>query len=439
MARVSIFGIGYVGVVSAACLASDGHDVVAIDVDPNKVNKVSSGETPIVEPGLDVLIKKTVELGKLSATLDIAKAIADTDVSFVCVGTPSDPDGAVGLAYVKQACIQIGKEIAAKGRFHSVVIRSTIVPGTMESVCIPLLEQASGLVAGVDFGVGYYPEFLRESTAIEDNYNPGLIVFGALDKPTLDVLKEVNAGLPCELSIVSLATAEMIKYTSNSWRATKVTFANEIGNIAKSLGIDGQHVMRVLCSDHKVNMSPYFMRPGFAFGGSCLPKDVRALRHLAAAKATSTPLLDAVLVANARQIERAETMIENTGAKSVGLVGISFKAGTDDLRESPLADLAARLIAKGYDLKVYDPSVREAYEHQMTGSGRGNDSIPDLQDRLVGGIGELIDTSDVLLIGNRYDETVDSLSEAVTEKSCVDLARLTAGLRSNGRYEGICW
>lgn len=186
-------------------------------------------------------------------------------------------------------------------------------------------------------------------------------------------------------------------------------------------------------------MSPYFMRPGFAFGGSCLPKDVRALRHLAAAKATSTPLLDAVLVANARQIERAETMIENTGAKSVGLVGISFKAGTDDLRESPLADLAARLIAKGYDLKVYDPSVREAYEHQMTGSGRGNDSIPDLQDRLVGGIGELIDTSDVLLIGNRYDETVDSLSEAVTEKSCVDLARLTAGLRSNGRYEGICW
>lgn len=439
MANISILGIGYVGVVSAACLANDGHTVVAVDVDPAKVDKVNAGETPIVEAGLDGLIRKTVDMGRLTATLDVAEAIRTTDMSFVCVGTPSDPDGSIGLAYVKQACIQIGKEIARKDGFHSVVIRSTIVPGTMESVCIPLLEEASGRIAGVDFGVGYYPEFLRESTAIEDNYNPGLIVFGALDEATLDMLKAINRDLPCEINIVSLSTAEMIKYTSNSWRATKVSFANEIGNIAKSLGIDGQQVMRVLCSDGKVNMSPYFMRPGFAFGGSCLPKDVRALRHLARAKSTSTPLLDAVLLANSRQIERAEAMVENTGGRSVGLVGISFKAGTDDLRESPLADLAARLIAKGYDLKIYDPSVREAYNHHMTGSGRGNNAIPDLKDRLVEGIGELIDQSDVILLGNRYEETVDPLSDAVSEKSFVDLARLQAGLRSNGHYEGICW
>jgi GDP-mannose 6-dehydrogenase len=439
MTNISIFGIGYVGVVSAACLASDGHQVLAVDIDPSKVHKINSGEAPIVEAELDQLIAKTVQLGLLSATSDIRKAVETTDISFVCVGTPSDPDGGVGLAYVKQACIAIGKAIAQKGRYHSVVIRSTIVPGTTEAICIPLIEEASGLKAGVDFGVGYYPEFLREGTAIQDNYDPGLIVFGALDETTLDHLKHINKDLPCQMSIVPLATAELIKYTSNSWRATKVTFANEIGNIAKAMGIDGQQVMRVLCSDAKVNMSSYFMRPGFAFGGSCLPKDVRALRHLATAKSTSTPLLDAVLLANGRQIERAEAMVENAGGKSVGMIGISFKAGTDDLRESPLAELAARLIAKGYGLKVYDPNVSQAYSHQMTGSGRGNNSIPDLQSRLVDNIEDLINASDVILVGNCYDETVDTLSHTIHQKPVVDLARVPGRFRSNGQYEGICW
>jgi GDP-mannose 6-dehydrogenase len=439
MARISILGIGYVGAVSAACLAEDGHTVVAVDVDPLKVARINAGRTPIVEAGLERLIAKNVAEGRLSATTDAASAVEDTDITFVCVGTPSASDGAVGLDYVRQACADVGRALARKGTYHSVVVRSTIVPGTMEAVCLPALEAASGLAAGEDFGVGYYPEFLREGTAIEDNYNPGLIVFGAVDAVTENLLREINGSLPCACSVVPLSTAEMIKYTSNSWRAVKITFANEIGNIAKACGIDGQLVMKVLCSDGKVNMSPYFMRPGFAFGGSCLPKDVRALRHLAKEKETTTPLLDAVLTANVRQIERAETMVESSGGRSVGLVGISFKAGTDDLRESPLAELAARLISKGFELKVYDPSVSTAYAHDMSGSGRGNGAVPDLRERLVGGIDELIDGADVLLVGNRYEETVKPLTEAASGKSLIDLTRIQPDLRSGGRYEGICW
>lgn len=295
MARISVFGIGYVGVVAAACLAKDGHEVVAVDIDPAKVDTINRGKTPIVEKGLEPLIEMTVANGSLRATLDIDEAIAATDLSFVCVGTPSAPDGSVGLTYVVKACEAIAEAIARKKAFHSVVVRSTIVPGTMDKVCIPALEAASGLIAGKDFGVGYYPEFLRESTAIEDYYDPGLIVFGAIDQTTDKILHEINAGLPCVCHSVPLATAEMIKYTSNSWRAVKVTFANEIGNIAKACGVDGQQVMKILCSDLKVNISPYFMRPGFAFGGSCLPKDVRALRHLAKEAHVESALLDAVL------------------------------------------------------------------------------------------------------------------------------------------------
>ncbi|MEO1314250.1 MAG: nucleotide sugar dehydrogenase, partial [Pseudomonadota bacterium] len=281
MAKISIFGIGYVGVVSAACLARDGHEVIAVDVDRGKIDAINTGKSPIVENGLADLIAEVVAAGLLRATDDVAEAVAQTDASFVCVGTPSADDGSIGLKYVEKVCAQIGAALPGKDSRHSVVIRSTIVPGSMEDTCIPILEEASGLKAGTDFGVGYYPEFLRESTAIADYYDPGLIVFGAVDDYTRAILTEVNANLHCKNHIVDLRTAEMVKYTSNTWRAVKVTFANEIGNIAKASGLDGQTVMEILCSDDKVNISSYFMRPGFAFGGSCLPKDVRALRHLA--------------------------------------------------------------------------------------------------------------------------------------------------------------
>ena len=439
MSRISVFGIGYVGVVSAACLARDGHQVIAVDVDPGKVAAINAGQSPIVERGLPELIARMVAAGRLTATLDAAEAVRTTDASFVCVGTPSAPDGSIGLDYVTDACRIIGKAVAAKGDFHSVILRSTIVPGTMEGTCVPMLEAASGLVAGQDFGVGYYPEFLRESSAIKDYDDPGLIVFGSLDPRTEALLSSLNEGLDCEMHRVDLRTAEMVKYASNSWRAVKVTFANEIGNIAKACGLDGQHVMRILCSDDKVSMGPDFMRPGFAFGGSCLPKDVRALRSLAQSRNMSAPLLDAVLVANADQIGRAEKMVADAGATRVGLVGISFKPGTDDLRESPLAELAARLISKGITLSVYDPFVQEAYANDMSAAGRGNDYNIELKSRLVPTIEGLIAASEIVLVGNRYDETLAPLTAAMGETAMVDLARISPMARSNGLYQGICW
>ncbi len=439
MAKISIFGIGYVGVVSAACLAKDGHTVIAVDVDPGKVNAINAGASPIVENGLPELIADVVARGLLTATLDIEAAVHNTDASFVCVGTPSAPDGSLGLTYVTSVCESIGRAIASKGSYHSVILRSTIVPGTMEGVCIPLLERASGMVAGRDFGVGYYPEFLRESTAIQDYYDPGLIVFGAMDDTTGALLTALNEDLDCPIHLVDVRTAEMVKYTSNSWRAVKVTFANEIGNIAKASGLDGQLVMKILCSDHKVSMSPYFMRPGFAFGGSCLPKDVRALRALAATKGVPSPLLDAVLVANAEQITRAERMIDASGVQRVGMVGISFKSGTDDLRESPLAELASRLIDKGLSLSVYDPFVNEAYANDMSAAGRGNDYNIDLKSRLVPTIEDLIASSDIVLVGNKYEETIGPLTAAMNDRKMIDLTRIAPQARTNGLYEGICW
>lgn len=439
MAKISIFGIGYVGTVAAACLAKDGHDVIAVDIDQAKVDSINSGRTPIVEDGLDELIAEGAASGRLSATTDLVDAIKQTDASFVCVGTPSADDGSVGLSHVVTVCTAIGGAIAGKSSYHSVIVRSTIVPGSMEQTCIPALEAASGMIAGKDFGVGYFPEFLRESTAIKDYYDPGMIVFGFMDMTTRDILVDVNKDLPCEIHDVDLRTAELIKYTSNCWRAVKITFANEIGNIAKAVGIDGQKVMKVLCSDSKVNMSPYFMRPGFAFGGSCLPKDLRALRYLARTHNIPSPILDSTLAANEEQIRRAELLVDSLSGQSVGMVGISFKPGTDDLRESPLAQLAHRLIGKGYDLKIYDPFVKSAFDQKLSGAGRGNDLVDGLEARLVPGIDHLIAQSDILLIGNRYDDVVEPLASAASIRPTVDLARLRPDLLSNGTYEGICW
>lgn len=438
MARISIFGIGYVGVVAAACLAKDGHDVIAVDVDEGKIDAINAGLSPIVENGLDELVNAVVTAGKLTATADVEFAINNTEASFVCVGTPSAPDGSVGLKYVELVCQNIGHALAKKSDFHSVIIRSTIVPGSCEGTCIPVLEEASGKTAGTDFGVGYYPEFLRESTAIEDYYDPGLIAFGALDDTTRDILTDLNKDLNCKIHTVDLRTAEMVKYTSNIWRAVKVTFANEIGNIAKSCELDGQSVMEILCSDHKVNMSPYFMRPGFAFGGSCLPKDVRALRHLAKVNDTPAPLLHAVLEANEAQIGKAEAMIESFKAKKVGFVGISFKPGTDDMRESPLAELAARLIKTGIAVEVYDPFVHEAYANENSTAGRGNDVVPDLKDRMNPDLSAMISGSDAIVVGNLYKDALDELI-AVNDKPMIDLARISRSRVSGDDYQGICW
>ena len=437
--KISVFGIGYVGVVSAACLARDGHDVIAVDVDPGKIASINAGRTPIVEEGIGELVAEVVSRGRLSATADTKYAIENSDLSFICVGTPSAPDGSVGLKYVEEVCRNIGDALATKDGYHSVIVRSTCVPGSTEKCCIPALESASGKKAGIGFGLGYYPEFLRESTAIKDYYDPGLIVFGTMDKPTEDALTALNEALPCKIHKTDIRTAELVKYTSNAWRAVKVTFANEIGNIAKASGIDGQTVMEILCSDDKVAMSPYFMRPGFAFGGSCLPKDVRALRYLARSTGTDAHVLNAVLDANEAQIARAEAMVEASGEKKVGFVGISFKPGTDDLRESPLISLAARLIDKGIEVDIYDPFVKEAFDLGTPGAGRGNDGVPDLESRLVGDIDQLINDAGAVLVGNYYNETVERLKAAAETRKVVDLTRLHRDLVSAGGYQGICW
>ncbi|MCE0506955.1 MULTISPECIES: nucleotide sugar dehydrogenase [unclassified Roseivivax] len=439
MARISVFGIGYVGVVSAACLARDGHEVIAVDVDAEKVSALNAGRPPIVEAGLDTLVAETVASGALRATTDAEAAVASTEASFVCVGTPSDADGAVGLKYVVSVCEHIGRALAQKSEFHSVVMRSTIVPGTMEEVCIPTIEAASGKIAARDFGVGYFPEFLRESTAIKDYDDPGLIVFGSLDTKTEALLSGLNEHLPCEINRVDLRTAEMVKYTSNSWRAMKISFANEIGNIAKANDLDGQRVMQILCSDRKVAMSPAFLRPGFAFGGSCLPKDVRALRHVAADRRVPTPLLDAVLTANDGQIARAEGLVRAASKKAVGLVGVSFKSGTDDLRESPLADLAARLIETGQEVQIYDPYVSTAFEMDPTAVGRGNAVVPELSDRMQTDIDALIEGSEVIVVGNRYPEVEARIRDSIGSRRVVDLTRIEPGMMSDATYQGICW
>jgi GDP-mannose 6-dehydrogenase len=286
--------------------------------------------------------------------------------------------------------------------------------------------------------VGYFPEFLRESTAIEDYDDPGLIVYGSMDDRTTAILKELNDHLPCESHLVDVTTAEMVKYTSNSWRAVKITFANEIGNIAKACGLDGQQVMRMLCSDSKVAMSPAFLRPGFAFGGSCLPKDVRALRALARTKGLEAPLLHSVLDANEQQISRAEEMVRASGKTAVGFVGISFKAGTDDLRESPLAELASRLIEGGHEVRIYDPYVAIAFRDAAS-ANRGNAVVPDLSKRIETSIEDLIQGSEILLVGNNYEEAREPLLGAVGQQPIVDLTRLDRSVRSNGTYQGICW
>lgn len=437
--KISVFGIGYVGVVSAACLAKDGHEVIAVDVDPGKIDAINAGNSPIVEEGIDELVREVVAAGKLTATSDTQFAIDNTDASFICVGTPSAPDGSVGLSYVVDVCRNIGTAMASKDGYHSVIVRSTIVPGSTERACIPVLEETSGKKAGTGFGLGYYPEFLRESTAIADYYDPGLVVFGSMDAGTRDFLSELNKDMPCDIHKVDIRTAELLKYTSNCWRAVKVTFANEIGNIAKASGIDGQTVMEILCSDEKAAMSPYFMRPGFAFGGSCLPKDVRALGFLARSTGTEAHLLNAVLEANEAQISRAEAMIEASGATSVGFVGISFKPGTDDLRESPLVALAARLIDKGVDVEIYDPFVKEAYDSGTPGAGRGNEGIPDLEERLIGDIDALIEGAGTVLVGNYYAETVEKLKNATPKRKIVDLTRVHRDMVSDESYAGICW
>lgn len=435
--KISVFGLGYVGCVSAACFAKEGHDVVGVDVSANKVEIINNGGSPIVEPGIAELIAEATASGRLKTTTASSEAVAASEISLICVGTPSNANGSLDLRYVKRVCEEIGASLKSKAERHVVVIRSTMLPGTIENVVIPALEQTSGKKAQHDFGVCINPEFLREGTSLKDFYAPPFTLIGADDQQTAELVSKLYAGIDARLFTTPVKTAEMVKYVCNCFHALKVTFANEIGNICKALEIDSHEVMEVFCQDTKLNLSPYYLKPGFAFGGSCLPKDLRAINYKAKELDVETPVLAAVLPSNRRQIETAIDMVVKTGSKRIGVLGFSFKAGTDDLRESPIVTLIETLIGKGYQLSIYDRDVSLA---RLAGANKEyiEREIPHISQLMRSSVAEVVDNVDVIIIGNKGEEFRQIDSQVGGDKVVIDLVRLF-DRTSSDNYQGICW
>jgi len=437
--RVSVFGLGYVGSVSAASFAADGHTVVGVDVNPDKVASLNEGRSPIVEKGLDELIQNACANKSLRATTSTEEAVAATDLSLLCVGTPSRKNGSLDLAYLERVCEQIGSALKNKDSYHVVVVRSTVLPGTTHELVIPTIEKASGKEYGTGFGVTVNPEFLREGTAIQDFRNPPLTLVGHNYTSDAAPTESLYARVQAPLITTSIRTAEMIKYASNTWHALKVCFANEIGNLCKRVQIDSHEVMDIFCRDEKLNLSSYYMKPGFAFGGSCLPKDVRALQYRAKEVDLEMPVIQSILGSNQLQIQHALEQIIDSGKKRIGLLGFSFKAGTDDLRESPIVILAEALLGKGYELRIYDKNVSLA---RLVGANKEyiNRQIPHLSSLLCETIDEVLDHSDVIVVGNAAPEFSDALRRTRPEQVIVDLVRVkTDRAEIPGQYQGICW
>lgn len=438
MTRVAVFGLGYVGAVTAAVLASDGHEVVGVDIDPAKVDVIARGRSPVVEHGLQELISAGVARGRLRATVDAHAAVVASEVSIVCVGTPSRSNGSLDLSYVERVCRQIGVALPAAGPDHVVVARSTMLPGSTHATVIPALEEASSLRADRDFGVCVNPEFLREGTSIRDFRNPPFTLVGGEHMPSVEKVVGLYASIQAELLVTPVAVAEMVKYTSNAFHAVKVTFANEIGAVCKAQGIDSHAVMDVFCRDVKLNVSKAYLRPGFAFGGSCLPKDVRALTYQARRLDVDTPLIGSVLESNRQQIERAFRLVEATGHRRVGVLGFSFKAGTDDLRESPLVELIERFIGKGYEVAVFDRNVSLA---NLQGANRAyiQEVIPHIASLMCDTVEEVLAVSDVVVIGNGSPEFATVPAIAASDQPIIDLVRIRDEAVHHPGYEGIGW
>jgi len=398
MQRVAVFGVGYVGCVTGACLAQDGHAVIGVDVDAGKVAEVNAGVSPISEPGLDEILRTQVAAGRFRATTDVDAAVAESDTALVAVGTPSADDGSVSAEGVERVVRRIGQAVRATGKPYRLVIRSTLLPGLLEGRLRPALEEAAGRTIGPDLVLCNNPEFLRESSAVKDYYHPPYVLVGA-DAPAdaapiLDLYREVEG----EQIVTDTRTAALVKYACNAFHAVKVAFANEIGSLAQAFGADGHGVMGLVCKDRKLNVSPAYLRPGFAFGGSCLPKDLRALTRFAEQQALRTHLLAAVLPSNEAHMKRALKLVKDTGVRRIGVVGLSFKAGTDDLRESPLVDVVEALIGWGCDVKIYDPNV-------MLGRLRGRNlayidrHLPHLANVLVPQTQMLLNHAGLLILG----------------------------------------
>jgi GDP-mannose 6-dehydrogenase len=436
--KLSVFGLGYVGCVSAACFAKAGHHLVGVDVNPIKVDIVNEGRSPIVESGINELIEQTVKTGNLRATTDSAEGVRDSEISLVCVGTPSKPNGSLDLTYVARVCEEIGSALRAKTEHHVVVMRSTMLPGTIENVVVPALEGSSGKKAGRDFGVCVNPEFLREGTSLKDFYAPPFTLIGADDDDVADIVGRLYAGIDAPFHVTGVRAAEMVKYACNCFHALKISFANEIGNICKGLNIDSHDVMEVFCQDTKLNLSPYYLKPGFAFGGSCLPKDLRAINYKAKELDVDVPVLSSILKSNRLQIERAIELVHATGRKRIGVLGFSFKAGTDDLRESPMVVLIEALIGKGMQLAIYDRDVSLA---RLFGANKQyiEQEIPHISQLMRASIREVLECSDVLIVGNKAKEFREIESQLRGDQTVIDLVRLFEDQVTNGQYQGICW
>jgi GDP-mannose 6-dehydrogenase len=436
LTRIAVFGLGYVGCVSAACFAERGNEVVGVDVSPDKVQMVAEGRTPVVEERIGELIGEVVASGRLRATTDAAEAVRSTDLALVCVGTPSAPNGS---QYLERVAEEIGAAIPGASGRYTVVIRSTMLPGTCEERVLPRLEAASGLRAGADFGLCVNPEFLREGTSVRDFYDPPKTVVGQLDDASGEPVLALYEGLPGPTYRVPLRVAEMTKYVDNSFHALKVGFANEVGAICHALGLDSHQVMDIFRADTKLNISPAYLKPGFAFGGSCLPKDLRAITHRARHADVAVPILESILSSNERQIARAFDLVAATGARRVGLFGLSFKSGTDDLRESPLVELAERLVGRGYDLLIHDAHVSLS---RLQGANRAyvEARIPHLQRLMASTADAVVAHAEVCVVGTSAPDVVEAIGRA-DGRHVIDLVRFPGSDRLEGTpgYVGVGW
>jgi GDP-mannose 6-dehydrogenase len=437
--KISIFGLGYVGAVSMACLARDGHEVVGVDLDPLKLDLIRGGRSPIVEEGIQELTAEVVLSGRVTVTNDVAEAVRATDLSFICVGTPSSPNGSQDLSAVRRVSEQIGVALKDKPGYHTVIMRSTIQPGSMAEVVQAGLESTSGKKANVDFGLGFQPEFLREGTSINDYDNPPFTVIGTEDERAANVLREVFGHLRCEFIVTSIGVAEMLKYACNAFHAVKITFANEIGRLSRSVGVDGRAVMDLVCRDTRLNISPAYMKPGFAFGGSCLPKDLRALTYVGKQNDVTTPMLGNVMGSNRAHIDHALELVTQSGKRKVGMIGLSFKPGTDDLRESPLVTVAKRLIGEGYDLRIYDPEVNLS---RLIGANKRyiEESIPHIGSLMESSLEAVVEHAEALVVGLASREVKAALASVVSSQTVViDLVGVGEPLAGRATVTGICW
>ncbi len=437
--NISIFGLGYVGAVSLGCLARDGHHVVGVDLDQTKLDLIRQGATPIIEEGMEGLMSHAGACGRMDVTNNVVDGVHHSEVSFVCVGTPANSNGSQDLSAIRRLSEQVGHAMISKTGYHVFVIRSTVFPGTVEGIITPIIEEHSGKRRGQDFDVCFQPEFLREGSSIRDYDNPPFTVVGTDSERAEKVLRDLFGHLPCEFLVTSIRTAEMLKYACNIFHALKATFANEVGRLSQAMGVDSHAVMDIVCRDTRLNISPAYLRPGFAFGGSCLPKDLKAMLYVAKSQDVSVPMLSNVLPSNAVHIDHAIDAVLKSGKKSVGLIGLSFKSGTDDLRESPLVVMAERFIGKGLDLHIYDPEVNVA---RLMGANRRfiEETIPHIASLMTKSCEHLVEQAEVLVVGLNDKPIMDVLYDKTRDDQMIlDLVNIPRKDLLRGSYQGVCW